>query len=318
MLGPPRKGYTWASAPGAVRGGRSEPIDGLADTLHKAATGDELALLHVTRRLGTIFETLGAYTVRKEWTREIREIALEATESWPSARTEASDFLHRLARNRLWGCVLDLMGEGHIGAGELFFPTVRRLVARWDGARATEAAWDDIASETAQQLWTQWQKGGVEQPWSLLCTIAKRRFLDRVRATRPTDAIDDLPEEAGEGEGDETFTEEILGVLEDQERDIIVRMDIEGYTRVEIATSLGLSEGQVLSVRRAGLRRIWRHLGAQLPPRLREVWEEMFKGSKRPSPEQVAQKMDIPPGEVLSRLEEAQKLVGLPQIGGFG
>jgi len=298
---------------------RERTIDGLAESLQCAATGDELALLQVTRKLGRVFETLGAYTVRKDWSREIREVALEATEAWPAARNEAGEFLQRLARNRLWGCVLDLMGEGHIGAGELFFPTVRRLVARWDGARVTEAQWDDIASETAQQLWAQWQRGGVEQPWSLLCTIAKRRFLDRVRANRPTDSIDDLPEESGDEAGrDETFTEEVLGVLEEQERDVIVRMDIEGYTRVEIAASLGLSEGQVLSIRRAGLRRIWRHLGSQLPPRLREVWDEMFKGSKRASPEQVAERLGIPPGEVLSRLQQAQHLAGLPQIMGLG
>ncbi len=283
--------------------------------LDAAVSGEALALLQLSRRLGKLFHGLGAYTIQKDWTRTIREISLAAVRDWPSARSGGDEFLLSLARNVFWGRVLDLMTENNTRAGELFFPTVRRLVSSWDGSRKAEAHWDDIASETATQLWTQWQKGGVEKPWSLLCTIARRRYLDRTRAARPMDDIDDLQDRAAEraeGEAEPLFTEEVLAVLEEHELDVIVRMDIQGETRVEIAEALGLSPGQVLSIRRAGLRRIWRFLGSRMPPRLRKVWDEMFKGAQRRTPEQVAAKLKFPLGDVVNSLEEARQLTGLP------
>ena len=80
---------------------------------------------------------------------------------------------------------------------------------------------------------------------------------------------------------------------------------------VEVARELSVTEGQVLSIRRAGLRRIWRWLGRDLPPRVREVWEERFKGSTRRSPDQVAQKLGIDVGEVMEHLAEARQLTGV-------
>jgi DNA-directed RNA polymerase specialized sigma24 family protein len=218
-----------------------------------------------------------------------------------------------VTKNRFWGFVLDLMGENDPKANDLFFPTVRRLLAKWDGPRRLEAYWDDVVQDTAQQIWQQWRGGGVDRPWALLCTIAKRRFLDRTRATRDAD---ELPEDArdeggGEAGGGGLFTSQALAILEEAERDIIVRMDLEGQTRLEVARELGKTEGEVLSIRRAGLRRIWRWIGRDLPPRLRAVWEEMFKGAKRATPEEVAEKLGIPREEVLAILSEAQALTGV-------
>ena len=93
-------------------------------------------------------------------------------------------------------------------------------------------------------------------------------------------------------------------------------MDLEGHTRVEIARKLGLSEGEALSIRRAGLRRLWRWLGRALPPHLREVWVELFKGSKRATPDQVASKLSLSEGEVAERIVEARQLLGLESLAG--
>ena len=287
----------------------------LQQVLASAAKRDERALLALTRRVAQQLEKQGAYAVKKDWSLLTRQATLDAAARWAdtSSGTSPEKHVENVVRNHFWGAVLDLMTEGVAAAGDLFFPTVRRLLSHWDGSRRHEASWDDIAQETAHQLWERWRGGDVDRPWALLCTIAKRRYLDVVRATRPTDEINE--ESLGEVDADSTsgelFTNQALATLESAEREIIERMDLQGQTRVEVARELSVTEGQVLSIRRAGLRRIWRWLGRDLPPRVREVWEEMFKGSKRRSPDQVAQKLGSDVGEVMEHLAEARQLTGV-------
>jgi RNA polymerase sigma factor (sigma-70 family) len=283
-----------------------------AQVLEGATRRDEASLLRLTRHVTQLLARYGAYAVRDDWTTLAREIAEEAPRSF-SGRSDAGGHIESVAKNRFWGKVLDLMTESDPKASALFFPTVRKLLATWDGSRAQEAVWDDIVSETSIQIWERWRARDVEKPWALLCTIAKRRFLDRVRATRPTDELDQetVEDERDASPGEEIFTQQALGVLDEQEREIVVRMDLEGETRIEIAKSMGVSEGQVLSLRRAGLRKIWRWIGDTLPPGPREIWAEMFKGSKRLSPEQVAQKLGLELGEVYDALSQARALTGL-------
>ncbi len=295
----------------------ADPAKALREILDGAVRRDERALLQLARRVTTLLERFGAYTIRKDWSRPAYDITLAVADGWQQAprRTAPDVHLESTVKNRFWGCVLDLMTQNDVRAGELFFPTVRRLLAKWDGSRRYEAWWDDVAQDTAQQLWEQWLGGEVERPWALLCTIAKRRYLDRVRATKPTDDLDGLGDEsdadADGGGGGELFTQEALAVLEPDEREIVVRMDLDGQTRVEIAADLDMTEGQVLSLRRAGLRRIWRWLGADLPPRMRSVWEEMFKGARRAGPEDVARKLGMPIDEVVALLQEAREWTGV-------
>lgn len=290
----------------------AEASQSWAEVLEGAARRDEAALLRLTRHVTKLLARFGAYSVRDDWTTLAREIAEGAAEGF-SGRSDPAGHIESVAKNRFWGRVLDLMTENDPKASALFFPTVRKLLASWDGSRAQEAAWDDIVSETSIQIWERWRARDVEKPWALLCTIAKRRFLDRVRATRPTDELDHelTADDADDSPGEEMFTQQALAVLGEQEREIVVRMDIDGETRVEIAQSLGVSEGQVLSMRRAGLRKIWRWIGEALPPGPREVWAEMFKGSKRLSPDQVAEKLGLPLSEVHGALEQARALTGL-------
>jgi len=292
----------------------SEPLD---DILERAVRRDELALLQLARRVTSLLRELGAYTVERDWSVAAGEIAALAVERHPQRTAGAQSgeaFFDSLVKNAFWARILDLMADDHPAARDLFFPAVRRLLSRWDGSGRYESEWDDMVQDTAYQLWSLWGKGGVEKPWSLLCTVAKRRYLDRVRATRPTDELDDRIEAEtndGDAPGDGRFTDEALSTLEEDERSIIVRMDIEGQTRAEIAGEMGLTEGQVLSLRRAGLRRIWRWMGSALPPPEREVWEEMFKGSKRATPAQVADKLGLEEDVVMQRLAMARQRMGL-------
>ncbi len=294
----------------------AEGAAAVGDLLDRAVAGQETALLQLARRVTSLIEGWGAYTVQSDWRILTQEATQQALDGWRSSRREAqaAQFLEGIVRNRFWGEVLDEMSQNNPRAGELLFPTIRRLLARWDGSRRFEASWDDVVQEATHQLWERWATGEVERPWSLLCTIAKRRFLDqtrRAKATEDPEILDDLSEEGEESPGGEVFAQQALDVLEPEERGIVVRMDIEGQTRVEIARELEMTEGQVLSIRRAGLRRIWRWAGADLPPEIRDVWEAMFKGAKRAGPEQVAAQLGITPGEVEQRVEQARVLLGL-------
>jgi RNA polymerase sigma factor (sigma-70 family) len=293
----------------------------LQSVLDRAARRDEAAVLQLSRRVTDLLSGFGAYTVRRDWSETTRDIVVEIGERWVASggRSDPERHIEGVVKNLFWGEVLDLMVRSDAGAAALFFPTIRRLLASWDRARQCEESWDDIVQETAQQIWEARQGGGVEKPWSLLYTIARRRFLDRVRAKKPTDELaedrvgDDAP---GVMERSERFTVQALETLEEREREVIELMDLQGHTRVEIAGKLGLSEGEVLSIRRAGLRRLWRWLGRDLPPALREVWEEMFKGAKRATPDQVAKKLELSVETVAERITDARQLLGLESLAG--
>ena len=293
----------------------------LESVLDQASRLDEAAVLQLSRRVTDLLQKYGAYTVRKDWSESTRAIVERITERWlqSARRLDAEKHVESITKNCFWGEILDLMVRNDVRAAGLFYPTIRRLCASWDKTHRHEANWDDIVQDATQQIWEAWQGGEVEKPWSLLYTIARRRFLDRVRAEKPEEELaedrtgEDTP---GVVERSERFTRQALETLEPREREIVVLMDLEGHTRVEIAQRLGLSEGEVLSTRRAGLRRLWRWLGRDLPPPLREVWEEMFKGAKRATPDQVARKLELSPEAVAQRISEARKLLGLESLAG--
>jgi DNA-directed RNA polymerase specialized sigma24 family protein len=143
----------------------------------------------------------------------------------------------------------------------------------------------------------------------LLCTIARRRFLDRMRALRPQEEISEaVPDEARD---DGLFTREALAELEPPEREVIVMMDLEGRTRVEVAQAIGGTEGEILSRRRAGLRRLWRWLGRSLPEDEREVWDLLFVGARRETPERLAEKLGLEESDVVARIERARRRLGV-------
>ncbi len=293
----------------------------LESVLDRVAHRDEAAVLQLSRRVTNLLDRFGAYTVRKDWSATTREIVVEIGDRWQQGgrKLAAEPHVESVVKNRFWGEIIDLMTRDDARAAGLFYPTVRRLLAGWDRGRHQESNWDDIVQDTARQIWERWQGGDVERPWSLLCTIARRRFLDRVRGQRPEDEFSEertLDESPGVCERSERFTEQALEALEAREREIVVMMDLEGHTRVEIARKLGLSEGEVLSIRRAGLRRLWRWLGRDLPPQLREVWEQMFKGAKRASPDQVASVLSLSTEEVVGRIVEARQILGLEGLAG--
>ena len=133
----------------------------LQQVLASAAKRDERALLALTRRVAQQLEKQGAYAVKKDWSLLTRQATLDAAARWAdtSSGTSPEKHVENVVRNHFWGAVLDLMTEGVAAAGDLFFPTVRRLLSHWDGSRRHEASWDDIAQETAHQLWERWRGG---------------------------------------------------------------------------------------------------------------------------------------------------------------
>ena len=56
--------------------------------------------------------------------------------------------------------------------------------------------------------------------------------------------------------------------------------------------------------------------GDNAPVCINEVWQEMFKGAKRATPDQVAGKLSLSAEEVAGRIAEARQLLGLESLGG--
>ena len=285
---------------------------GWSERLDAAAAGDPAALLDLTRHITSALRRYGAYEVRDDWSRQTREIGRAILERWQAGgwRGDTGTQVDRIVKNRFWEHVLRQVWDGHATTAErILFPALRRVLAGWDRTRAHEDVWDDVIQDSVTQLWKLSEAEGALEPWSLLCTIARRRFVDRMRALRPHEEI---PEEVpAEREDDGLFTREALAELDPEERAVIVQMDLEGRTRVEIARELGTTEGAVLSQRRAGLRKLWRWLGRSLPDEEREVWDLVFVGARRDSPDRVAVKLGIPEEEVLARLESARRRLGV-------
>jgi len=286
--------------------------EGWSAKLDAAVAGDAAALLHLTRHVTSALRRYGAYEVRDDWSRATRDIARAVLDRWKTQewRGDISTGLDRTLKNRFWEHVLREVWTGDSRmADHVLFPALRRLLTGWDRGRAHEGHWDDVIQDSITQLWTRWQKGDVEEPWSLLCTIARRRFLDRMRALRPQEEVSEaVPDEARD---DGLFTREALAELDPPEREVIVMMDLEGRTRVEVAQAIGGTEGEILSRRRAGLRKLWRWLGRSLPEDEREVWDLLFVGARRETPERLAAKLGLEESDVVARVERARRRLGV-------
>jgi len=282
-------------------------------TKFQAPQTSEQTLVELGRLVSAVVRKAGAYSVAPCWADVVEDIAFELAGSMRAGNHEAGE-LDSTIKNLLWARVLDLMQHNDRRAFEFFAASVRRLVARLDGGRRHEDSWDDIVQTSAIQMLEAWSSGRAERPWAMLCTIARRRYYDLCRATRPTD---ELTEElvAGDADGLETAAEllpaKARALLSELEWRIVARMDLSGETRVEIAKALGMTEGEVVSARRAGLRKLYRMLGATLPSDLRPVWNEMFKGARRATPETAAGSLGLSVEQVRGSLAQARALLCL-------
>ena len=115
------------------------------------------------------------------------------------------------------GAVEDVVAEAYLKAARSF--------SKFDPARAKFSTW--------------------------VVTIAHNCMNDHWRRTRQTTCIDDVPESHfAESDGtdvvnDRDLVDRLLGVLDDVERDLVIRKYLLGYRNVEIAKELGMNASTV-------------------------------------------------------------------------
>jgi len=279
----------------------------------RASKSCEDAFRDLSRIVNRQLEQLGAASIGEDARFAATEITLalvrRISETGQCSEREIESTVKRL----FWSRIFDGITENHQAAYDVFLGAVHRLMHRYDWSRRHEHSWDDIGQVSAMQLLDAWRSGAIDDPWAMLCTVTRRRYLDLVRATRPTvDPTDDM---VVDEDGVEAQADLLVGkaqeLLRAQEWETIRRMDLEGHTRVEVARALNMTEGRVLSLRRTGVRKLYRMLGAALPPQLEAVWYQMFKGAKRLTVAEAAHQLGMPVDEVSASLDQARELLGL-------
>ncbi len=237
----------------------------------------------------------GAYTCSR---RRQRRVLLERQGS-----------LRYTADRVFWETVLELLLAGNLPAFELLWTTLLQLLHSWDRRRLLEDDWEDIAQQVSLELAARFGSGSIRHPRSLLYRLARCRFLDACRKRRDSLDLDDSTS-AGIAP-DTSFVGEALSRLGAKERTCIVLMDLHGLTRVEVAERLGLRPGEIGAIRRRGLRNLWRWLGDALPAKSKRLWNEMFKGGERISPETASKRLGITPKQARREYARALSLLGL-------
>ncbi len=107
----------------------------------------------------------------------------------------------------------------------------------------------DVVQDSFERLWVKHQTVSAEKAKSYLFTIAYHACIDRIRADKRTERIDDSASEEFTTEGQYSDLQEILHEalkkLPDIQRSVILLRDYEGYSYQEIGEITDLSESQV-------------------------------------------------------------------------
>ena len=285
-----------------------------APTLESARDGDAAARARVSRYVSERLRAEGGGQIREDWADEIEQITGRLLDRWSRHEGPVREHsLRRFVKSQLWTYVLDGVCDDDLRATAYLSRTLRRLVASFDRARRIEAHWDDIVQDVSIQVYSLWREPAartLRDPWAFLGTVAKRRYVDTIRKQKPTVDIESTELEAA-GSESEGFVRSALAHLEGLQMRVVFAMDIEGRTRREVARSEAITAGAVNSARRAAHRTLYRWLGEALPPELRRVWFEMFKGGRRPSRSEVAHSLGLTESQVSDRLARARASLGL-------
>ncbi len=129
-------------------------------------------------------------------------------------------------------------------------PRLRRYARALVGDRATA---DDLVQDTLERAWTKlhlYRRGTDLRAW--LFTVMHNVHVNRVRATRPTDVLDDeLPELAQRApQGDALLVRDLdraIARLPAEQAAVLLLVTLEEMSYEEVARSLGIPIGTVMS-----------------------------------------------------------------------
>jgi RNA polymerase sigma factor (sigma-70 family) len=129
-------------------------------------------------------------------------------------------------------------------------PRLRRYARALVGDRATA---DDLVQDTLERAWTKlhlYRRGTDLRAW--LFTVMHNVHVNRLRAARPTDALDDeLPELAQRApQGDRLLVRDLdraIAQLPAEQRAVLLLVTLEEMSYEEVAHALGVPIGTVMS-----------------------------------------------------------------------
>lgn len=158
-----------------------------------------------------------------------------------------------------------------------YIPNLRRYALGLTGNR--EAA-DDLVQDTMERAWTRialWQRRGDLRAW--LFSILHNLFIDRVRSARrsPVDSMgDEEPTVAVRAtQGDMLEVRDLdkaLLILPIEQREVLLLVAVEQMSYEQVASTLGIPAGTVMSRLSRGRERLRSLLeGREATPRLKAV-----------------------------------------------
>jgi RNA polymerase sigma-70 factor (ECF subfamily) len=129
-------------------------------------------------------------------------------------------------------------------------PRLRRYARALVGDRATA---DDLVQDTLERAWTKlhlYRRGTDLRAW--LFTVMHNVHVNRVRATRPTEMLEDeMPELAQRpAQGDALLVRDLdraIARLPDEQRAVLLLVTLEEMSYEEVAHALGIPIGTVMS-----------------------------------------------------------------------
>jgi RNA polymerase sigma-70 factor (ECF subfamily) len=129
-------------------------------------------------------------------------------------------------------------------------PRLRRYARALVGDRA---AADDLVQDTLERAWAKlhlYRRGTDLRAW--LFTVMHNVHVNKVRATRPTDPLEDeMPELAQRApQGDALLMRDLdraIGRLPSEQRSVLLLVTLEDMSYDEVARTLGIPIGTVMS-----------------------------------------------------------------------
>jgi RNA polymerase sigma-70 factor (ECF subfamily) len=129
-------------------------------------------------------------------------------------------------------------------------PRLRRYARALVGDRASA---DDLVQDTLERAWAKlhlYRRGTDLRAW--LFTVMHNVHVNKVRATRPTDSLDDeMPELAMRApQGDALIVRDLdraIALLPAEQRAVLLLVTLEDLSYEEVARTLGIPMGTVMS-----------------------------------------------------------------------
>jgi len=154
-----------------------------------------------------------------------------------------------------------------------YIPRLRRYARAL--LRGNPGAADDLVQDCLERALSRlhlWRRGSDLRAW--LFTLMHNVYVNQLRRSGREVALEELPDppvDAESGHGHLGDIERALGLLQPDQREILLMVTLEGLSYREVATVLGIPEGTVMSRLARARERLRRALDGENSVELRRV-----------------------------------------------